>query len=187
MTNRPSRRALLCGASALLAGSALAACTVSTNGNVTTITLNVAKIVAYGQAGLNAAATVTSYLSAFPAVSPYAAAITAAETALSGALQALSSTAGSTLTIDYNDATWRTRVDSVLNALAQVGAAISTAISGAGSALSSTVKADATTALSALHTIISLFDALVGVSAARAVAAPAMSEAQALRVLGVIR
>ncbi|GBQ32327.1 hypothetical protein HLH34_04525 [Gluconacetobacter azotocaptans] len=182
-----SRRSLLRGAIALAGASALAACAVSTNGNVTTITLNVAKIDAYGQAGLNAAATVTGFLSTVPAAAPYVPLIAAAETALSGALTALSSAAGSALTIDYNDATWKTRVDSVLHALAAVGTAIGVALKGMGPALPASIAADANTAVSALRTVISLFEGLVGVSAARAVAAPEMTEAQALRVLGVSR
>ncbi|MFT9361599.1 hypothetical protein [Acetobacter okinawensis] len=201
MTNL-SRRSLL--RSSGLAGIALlAACTVATTNGVTTITLDVTKVKNYGQAGLNAAATVTSFLSTFPAMAPYALAITAAETALSGALSAFSSAAGSTLTISYNDASWKTRVDSILTDLDELDAAITNAISGSGSVLSTTVIADAKTADNALATVISVFKALLGVSDAKApvdtpaqvtrdmvlVGAPVpstgMTEARALAILGV--
>lgn len=197
-----SRRSLL--RSSGLAGIALlAACTVATTNGVTTITLDVTKVKNYGQAGLNAAATVTSFLSTFPAMAPYALAITAAETALSGALSSFSSAAGSTLTISYNDASWKTRVDSILTDLDELATAITSAISGSGSVMSTTVIADAKTADNALATVISVFKALLGVSDVRApvntptqftrdmlmVGAPVpstgMTEARALAILGV--
>ncbi|MFT8587381.1 hypothetical protein [Acetobacter papayae] len=179
-----SRRALL--RSSVLAGMAmLAACTVTTTNGVTTITLDVTKVKNYGQAGLNAAATVTSFLSTFPAMAPYALAITAAETALSGALSAFSSAAGSTLTISYDDASWKTRVDSILTDLDTLAAAIESAIAGSGSTLSTSVIADAKTAYNALATIISVFKALLGVSSAVRNGPTSMTEAQALAALGV--
>ncbi|GAB3588401.1 hypothetical protein [Acetobacter peroxydans] len=197
-----SRRSFLRSA-ALVGATALTACTVTTTNGVTTITLDVTKVKNYGQAGLNAAATVTSFLSSFPALAPYALAITAAETALSGALSAFSSAAGSTLTISYNDATWKTRVDSILSDLDTLAAAIESALSGSGAALSSSVLSNARTAYNALATLISVFKALLGVPDAKApvgtrtrltrdmvlvgapVPATGMTEAQALKALGV--
>jgi hypothetical protein len=197
-----SRRSFLRSA-ALVGATALTACTVTTTNGVTTITLDVTKVKNYGQAGLNAAATVTSFLSSFPALAPYALAITAAETALSGALSAFSSAAGSTLTISYNDTTWKTRVDSILSDLDTLAAAIESALAGSGSVLSSSVLSNARTAYNALATLISVFKALLGVSDAKApvgnrmhltrdmvlvgapVPATGMTEVQALRALGV--
>ncbi|MCH4094644.1 MAG: hypothetical protein LKE96_10180 [Acetobacter peroxydans] len=197
-----SRRSFLRSAT-LVGATALTACTVTTTNGVTTITLDVTKVKNYGQAGLNAAATVTSFLSSFPALAPYALAITAAETALSGALSAFSSAAGSTLTISYNDASWKTRVDSILSDLDTLAAAIESALAGSGSVLSSSVLSNARTAYNALATLISVFKALLGVSDAKApignrmhltrdmvlvgapVPATGMTEAQALRALGV--
>lgn len=186
---------------ALVAVATMAGCAVTTTNGVTTITLDVAKVKVYGQAGLNAAATVSSFLSAFPALAPYAAAISVADTALSGALSAFSEAAGSTLTINYNDATWQTRVSSVLDDLNTVSGAINSAIAGSGSVLSATVIADAKTASNALATIVSVFEALLGISSTRAPVrarmtrdmvfvgatnpATGMTEAQALAILGV--
>ncbi len=197
-----SRRSFLRSA-ALVGATALTACTVTTTNGVTTITLDVTKVKNYGQAGLNAAATVTSFLSSFPALAPYALAITAAETALSGALSAFSSAAGSTLTISYHDATWKTRVDSILSDLDTLAAAIESALAGSGAVLSSSVLSNARTAYNALATLISVFKALLGVPDAKApvgnrmhltrdmvlvgapVPAAGMTEAQALKALGV--
>lgn len=188
---------------ALVAVATTPGCSVTTTNGVTTITLDVAKVKAYGQAGLNAAATVTSFLSTFPTMAPYALAITTAETALAGALSAFSSAAGSTLTISYDDASWKTRVDSILTDLDTLAAAIESAIAGSGSTLSTSVIADAKTADNALATIIIVFKVLLGVSDAKApagtrmrvtrdmllvgapVPATGMTEAQALAALGV--
>ncbi|MBO1326844.1 hypothetical protein K2X14_17275, partial [Acetobacter sp. TBRC 12305] len=162
-----SRRNFLRNSSFLAGALALAACSTVTTNGVTTITLDVTKVKNYGQAGLNAAATVASFLSAYPALAPYMAAVTLADTALSGALTAFSTAAGSTLTISYDDATWKTRVDSILTDLDTLAAAIENAIAGSGSILSASVIADAKTAYNALATVISVFKALLGVSDSR--------------------
>ncbi|MFT9440830.1 MAG: hypothetical protein ABF593_03600 [Acetobacter papayae] len=195
------RMAMSAGALALVAVTE--GCTVTTTNGVTTITLDVTKVKNYGQAGLNAAATITSFLSSFPTMAPYALAITAAETALSGALSAFSAAAGSTLTINYNDASWETRVNSILTDMDTLAAAIESAIAGSGSTLSASVIADAKTAYNALNTVISVFKALLGVSDAKApvgtrmhltrdmvlvgapVPATGMTEARALAILGI--
>ncbi|MFT9385509.1 hypothetical protein [Acetobacter sp.] len=188
---------VLMSAAALAGVAALPGCTVTNTNGVTTLTIDVAKVKNYGQAGLNAAATVTSYLSSFPTMAPYALAITAGATALSGALSAFSAATGSTLTISYDDATWKTRLDSILTGMETVGDAIAKAIVGGASALPASVVTDAKTADNALATIISVFKALLGVSDAHApftrdmllVGAPVpvtgMTEAQALKALGV--
>ncbi|MFT8334664.1 MAG: hypothetical protein ABF628_00645 [Acetobacter orientalis] len=196
-----SRRSLMRTSSLGLGLALLTACTVTTQNGVTTITLDVTKIKNYGQAGLNAAATVGSFLGGFPTLAPYAAVIELADTALSGALAAFSTAAGSMLVITYNDASWKTRIDSVLADLNKVASAIEGAISGSGSVLSAKVLAEAKTYKNALATIISVFQALLGVSDAPAQASTAMTramirtgaphpvtgmtEAQALKVLGV--
>lgn len=196
-----SRRSFMRTTTACSLAALLTACTVTTQNGVTTITLDVTKIKNYGQAGLNAAATVGSFLAGFPALAPYAAAIELADTALSGALTAFSTAAGSTLVITYNDASWKTRIDSLLTDLNKVGASIESAISGSGSVLSASVLAQAKTYDNALNTIISVFQALLGVSDVTTPAGSAMTramiragaahpttgmtEAQALKVLGV--
>ncbi|GBQ91837.1 hypothetical protein AA23498_1292 [Acetobacter nitrogenifigens DSM 23921 = NBRC 105050] len=177
-----SRRSFLRNSALVGAALTAAACTVTTTGGVTAITLNVAKLQAYGQAGLNGAATIVGLAAGVASLTPYLPAIEVGETALAAALTAFSSAAGATVTITYDDTNWKTRVDSLFSDLSTVASSIDAAIQGAGSALSTTVRNDATMALNALETVIALFRALL--SGASAGATP-MSEPQALRVLGV--
>ncbi|QHC35334.1 hypothetical protein [Komagataeibacter xylinus] len=183
-------------AAAIAAATALPACTVTKNGNVTTLTLNVAAIKDYGQAGLNAVSTILSIAALASAIgAPTVAIINAGDTALGAALNAFSSAAGSTLTITYDDTNWKSRVDSVLSALGTVESDLSAAITGVETRIASTDLSNANTALSALGTIVSAFKGLLDsvavrrpVGAAMASATPAPSQAQvqqALRVLGV--
>lgn len=181
----PTRRAFLRGSSALVVGAALTACTVTKNGEVTTLTLNVAAIKDYGQAGLNAVSTILSIAALASAIgAPTVAIITAGDTALGAALNAFSSAAGSTLTITYDDTDWKSRVDSVLSALGTVESDLSAAITGVETKVASTDLGNANTALNALATIVSAFKALLDSVAVRhpvgamANATPAPSQAQ---------
>ncbi|MHC0612973.1 twin-arginine translocation signal domain-containing protein [Komagataeibacter oboediens] len=192
----PTRRAFLRGSSALVAAAALTACKSTTTGNVTTITINVAEIKDYGQAGLNAVTTVLSIAAVASAIgTPAVGIIGLADTALSTALTDFSTAAGSTLTITYDDTNWRTRVDSILSALTKVESDLSAAITGVSTKVSNTDLSDANTALNALGTIVSAFKALldsvatrrnVGARLSGSAAAPSQAQVQqALQVLGV--
>lgn len=164
----PTRRAFLRGSSALVAAAALTACKSTTTGNVTTITINVAEIKDYGQAGLNAVTTVLSIAAVASAIgTPAVGIIGLADTALSTALTDFSTAAGSTLTITYDDTNWRTRVDSILSALTKVESDLSAAITGVSTKVSNTDLSDANTALNALGTIVSAFKALLDSVATR--------------------
>ena len=180
----PTRRGFL---GALAAGSALGvlgACTVTKNGKVTTITLNVAKVKAYGQAGLNAVDTILSIAAVATAIgAPAVAVINVADGALSAALTAFTSAAGSSITVSYDNANMKTRINSVLSALQVVATDLQAGLTGASAKVSSSILSDAMTALSALKTLVSVFEGLLGVVS---LAEPAMTEAQALRVLGVM-
>ncbi|MCK9820747.1 hypothetical protein [Komagataeibacter oboediens] len=191
-----TRRAFLRGSSAFVAAAALTACSVSKSGNVATITINVAEIRDYGQAGLNATSTVLSIAAIASAIgAPTVSIIGLADTALSTALTTFSDAAGSTLTITYDDTNWKSRVDSILSALTKVESDLSAAITGVSTKVSSTDLANANTALNALATIVSAFKALldsvttrrnVGARLSSAAAAPSQAQVQqALRTLGV--
>ncbi|MFT9258933.1 MAG: hypothetical protein ABF535_12810 [Acetobacter sp.] len=171
---------------ALAAATTLAACTVTTSGSTTTVTLDVAKVRAYGQAGLNAAATVMDFLAPLPGLAPYVAGIRTACAGLSGALGAFSAAVGPALAVSYDDATWKTLVNSILSDMGAVSSAIAAAIQGGGSTFSASVGADATTALNALDTLINLFSGVLGLAgAALTPGQPRMTERQALKSLGV--
>lgn len=182
-TKSPTRRGFL---GALAAGSALGvlgACTVTKNGSVTTITVDVAKVKAYGQAGLNAVSTILSIAAVASAIgAPAVSVINIASAALDASLTAFASAAGSSVTVSYDNATMKTRINSVLADLQTVASDLEAGLTGASSKVSSSVLSDATTALSALKTLVSVFEGVLGIVS---LADPAMTEAQALRVLGV--
>jgi len=141
----------------------------------------------YGQAGLNAVATILS-IGAFASVigAPAVAVIDAADVALSGALSAFEAAAGKSLTITYDTSSPSSVVDSVLGALQTVAGDLQAAVKTANASLSDSDLSKATTVLAAVETVVSLFKGLLGVvsvSAGRAT----MTEAQALRILGVYR
>ncbi|WP_019092053.1 hypothetical protein [Komagataeibacter europaeus] len=186
----------LLSAVGIAAAAMLPGCKSTTTGNVTTITINVAEIKDYGQAGLNAVTTVLSIAAVASAIgTPAVGIIGLADTALSTALTDFSTAAGSTLTITYDDTNWKTRVDSILSALTKVESDLSAAITGVSTKVSSTDLSDANTALNALGTIVSAFKALldsvatrrnVGARLSGSAAAPSQAQVQqALQVLGV--
>lgn len=168
MSPNISRRVLLRAGTGTLAAGLLAACAVTKSGNVTTITINVAEIRDYGQAGLNAVSTILSIAALASAIgSPAVGIINVADTALSAALTSFSTAAGSTLTISYDDTNWKSRVDSILSALTKVEDDLSMAMTGVSTKVSGTDLSDASTALNALGTIISAFRALLDSVAVR--------------------
>lgn len=181
---RPTRRGFLKAALAGTTIGALGACTVTKNGNTTTITVNVAKVKAYGQAGINAVSTVLSITAVASAIgTPTIAVIETASTALSASLTAFASAAGSSVTVSYDSTSIKSAVNSVLADLQTVASDLSSAITGASSTVSSSILSDANTALSALKTVVSVFEGLLGVTS---MSEPTMTEAQALRILKVI-
>jgi hypothetical protein len=188
------RRGFL-GLGAGIAAAALGACTVSKSGNVTTVTLNVAEIKDYGQAGLNAVTLVLSIAAVASAIgTPVVGVIGLADTALSTALTDFSNAAGSTLTITYDDTNWKSRVDSILSGLTTLQTDLTAAITGASTKVSSADLSNANTALTALGTIVSAFKGMldslagrrnVGTMVAVAVPPAKVRVQQALQVLGV--
>lgn len=186
----------LLSAAGIAAAAMLPGCKSTTTGNVTTITINVAEIKDYGQAGLNAVTTILSIAALASAIgSPAVGIISLADTALSTALTDFSNAAGSTLTITYDDTNWKSRVDSILSALTKVEGDLSAAITGVSTKVPDTDLSDANTALNALGTIVSAFKALldsvgvgrnVGARLSGAAVAPSAAQVQqALQVLGV--
>lgn len=185
-----NRRSLLAAAGGLGVALALAGCATTTTGSVTTVTLNVAKITAYAQAGLNAIATVTDALAMFPALSTYTAPVKAIEAVLRVALTNFTAAAGSSVMVSYDDANIKTIVDSILADIQSIASQIATIIGKmaeqAALGISSNTVNTVQTAHDALATIISVFQALITANTAMRSVAPrqtAMSEAQALRAL----
>jgi len=158
---------------------------VATNNGVTTITLDVGRIKTYAQAGLNAVAMVLSMGAVSSAIgAPAVAVITAADSALSAALDGFAAAAGNSLTITYGSTSIGTKVDSVFAALEAVSADLGAGITAALGALGSADAAKVTAVNDALKTVVSVFSAMAGDKAV-SVRGNAMPEVRALRVLGV--
>lgn len=159
-----SRRNFL-RSSALVGATALTACTVVTNGKTTTVTLNTAKVKAYGQAGVNAIATILSITAISTAMgAPAVAAIETAGGALSAALASFSSATNGTLTITYDDTNWKTAVDTILVDLNSVATALRAGLTAAQSTVTSTIINGAITVFNALLTVLDAFMGVLGIS-----------------------
>ena len=182
-----SRRSFLRTAGLLACGTALAACTVTKSGNVTSVTLNVAKIDAYAKAAQNFANTIlsvpliTSALGRGPVTI-----INACVTNIVAAIDQFDTAANGAATVSYDSTSIKTAVKSIISDLQTVLAYGGQAVAGIEN---TTATADTlskvNTAISAAETVLSLLTALI-VSAGVARAAPTpMSEAAALAVLGV--
>lgn len=177
-----SRRNFL-RASALLGATALTACTVATSGSTTTVTLNTAKVKAYGQAGINAIATILSVTAIATAMgAPAVAAIEAAGTALAASLTAFSSATYGTLTISYDDSSRKTEVDTILVDLNAVASALRSGLMAAQSTVTSKVIDTAITVFNGLLTVLDAFMGVLGISLSSVTDA---QEATALKTLGV--
>lgn len=166
---------------------ALGACTITTSGGVTTLSLNVAKVVAYGQAGINAVSMILSVAAVSSAIgAPAVAIINTSATALEAALAAFKTTAGSAVTVSYDNTSVKTAVDSVLSDLKTVAANLSSAVAGASTSVSSDILSTLNTTLKAVETVLSAFEAVLGVAVKRSLmteTVPAMTEPKALSYL----
>lgn len=178
-----SRRNLLRSSVLAVACTGLAACAAETNGTTTTITLSTARVKAYGQAGINAVATILSITALSTAMgTPAVAAIETAGAALSAALAEFSSATHGTLKITYDRASWKTKVDSVLVDLNAVAMALRSGLTGAQHAVSSTVIDSAITVFNALLTILDAFLGALGIDLS---SVTSDAEAEALKTLAV--
>jgi hypothetical protein len=180
MTNLSRRNFLR--TSALLGATALTACTVATNGSNTTITLNTAKVKAYGQAGINAIATILSITAVASAMGvPGVAAIETAGTVLAASLTAFSSATNGTLTITYDDTNWKTKVDTILVDLNGVATALRSGLSAAQQTITSPVI---NTAITIFNSLLTVLDAFMGVLGINRSSVTDTQEATALKTLG---
>ena len=169
--------------SALLGATALTACTVSTSGSTTTVTLNTAKVKAYGQAGINAIATILSITVIASAMgTPAVALIETAGTALAASLTAFSSATNGTLTITYDDTNWKTKVDTILVDLNGVATALRSGLSAAQSTVTNPIINTAITAFNALLTVLDAFMGVLGINLS---SVTDTQEATALKTLAV--
>ncbi|QHC36413.1 hypothetical protein [Komagataeibacter xylinus] len=174
------RRALRMGAGTLMAG-ALAGCTLTRAGKITTITLNVAEVTDYGNAIVSFANTAISLSFVTAAMGP--ANVALANTviaALREALDAFGTAAGSSTSVSYDTTSIRTAFDSILSDIEQINTLIIAVIAGMASGLSGTVVSEAKTTANAASTLISLLKAMVDMTARRPAVGTAVSAQEAV-------
>ena len=135
-----SRRTFLRSTGLVAAAATLTACTVTTSGKTTTLTLNTTKVKAYAQAGINAVTTILSITAISTAMgAPAVAVIEAAGGALSTALSAL--------LVDLNN----------------VAVAIRAGLVAAQQTVTNSVINTAITTFNALRTVIDAFEGVLGI------------------------
>lgn len=163
-----NRRALFVQAGGALMGAALlSGCVTTKQGTQTKLTINVAKINAYIQAGLNAAATVTGVVSMIPVLAVYSAPVKKVTELLQAVQVSFTAAVGDRLEFAYNDASVMTIVNSALDAIEQVGDLIKKIFIDV---MKSTLSASATdvskveVTYNSIMTIISVFKALITTS-----------------------
>lgn len=182
-----SRRSLLRTAGLLACGTALAACTITKSGNVTSVTLNVAKVDAYAKAAQNFASTILSVPLVTAALGTGTVTlINASLTGIVAAIDQFDAAANGAATVSYDSTSVKTAVNSVIADLQTVLTYAKQGISGIESTPSTAdTISKVGTVISAAETVLSLLTALiVSVGVVRASPTP-MSEATALAVLGV--
>lgn len=168
----PTRRGFMKAAAGIAGMAALAGCTVTKSGTTTTVTLNVAEVVDYGNAILSFASTAIniSFVASGMGTANVALANTVIASLKSG-LTAFSTAAGSSTSVSYDSASVKAAFDSILADVEKVDTLIISTITGTASNLSSSVVSDAKTAAGAAETLISLLKAMVDMSAHRPAAA----------------
>lgn len=190
MSHTLSRRSMLSGSAMTLAAvTLLAGCkTISADGTTHGVSVNVSKIKAYAVAGLNAAATISTLLSVIPAYAPYGLVIAGATSLLKADLESFTQAAGNMSTLTVDTSSTGSLVHSLVNDLDQVLSAIgaltrSDTVSSLG--LSPALHNTVATITTALTTIVSIFQVLLGTMVTTGAGGQTMSEEEALRTLNV--
>lgn len=160
-----SRRNFLRTTGLVAAAGALTACTVTTSGKTTTLTLNTAKVKAYGQAGINAVTTILSITAVATAMgAPAVAAIEAAGGTLSVSLSAFASETNGNLTVSYDNTDAKSRIDTLLVDLNSAAVALRAGLVAAQQTVTNSAINTAIAAFNALLTVIDAFEGLLGIS-----------------------
>lgn len=173
----PLSRRLLLSASALIPVAACGIVSTNTTNGVTTLTVDVAQVSAWGQAFANAALLI----SGLPGVAG-----TSVGTLIAGVsvtaktdLAAFTTFAGNNVSLSFNS----TSVPAAISSLLADGQTLLVDAGGV-TGLSSSVATTAQTYIDAISTLVALFQGALSSGVAAAMA-PKMTEAQALMALGV--
>jgi hypothetical protein len=176
LATHPTRRIALLSAASLLALAGCSAVTSTTTNGVTTITVNVADVDAWGQAFLNASGLIL----ALPGIAalPVGAAISAVLAVIKTDLAAFDTASGGNVTLTFN----ATSVPAAIQSVLADGKTLLSDAAGVPGAVTATVQATASEYVQALETVVSTFAAAIGQITA---GASPMSLGQALSVLKV--
>ena len=155
-----TRRDFIRGVAGIAGITALAACTVTKNGSVTTLTLNTQQVEDYGNAVLSFASTAigVSFVASGLGVSGVAIAM-AAITELKDGLDALNKAANGKATVEYDNASVKTAFDSIVAAVKKINGYIVATITS--TVANSDVVNNAKVAANAASGIISIIQGLV--------------------------
>jgi len=183
----PTRRLFIATTGLGIPAFGLVGCTTSKNGNVTTVTINVAEVDAYAQAAGKGLALFADV--AGPAIGPAATEIVnAADTAITVAAANFDKAVAGSLTVTVDSTSLATLVSSVSAAAGKVAAAVGQSFTGTG--LSAQDQQNAQTYLDAFQTAVALIQDLVAMAGKVGAVAPkmapaAMFSAVGMKVLGV--
>jgi hypothetical protein len=180
--NRIMSRRRLLSMSTIGAAGLLAACTMTTGGGSTTVTLDVAKIVTNSEAMLSALSAVLMVPTVIIALGVNYAAAEAALTAAQATLAEIEALTNGSITVTANTARLQALVTSLLND-AQTALAL---VQNVATALTGAVATQVTNAVSAILVLIPFVRMAAGFPAVQPVVG-AMSEQQALSVLHQVR
>lgn len=159
MTNN-TRRNFLKAAAGIAGATALAGCTITKNGTVTTVTLNTQEVLDYGNTVLSFAKAGIALPFVADALAPAGMVIArGAINSLSSALAAFNKAANGKATVSYDDTSVKTAFDSIMSDLTTVNQYIVQTI--AATVADSTVVKNAQIAANAAAGLISIIKGLV--------------------------
>lgn len=156
----PSRRGFLKAAAGIAGITALAGCTVTKNGSVTTVTLNTQEVLDYGQSILSFAKAGVGITFVASALGASGIAIAdAAISALDTALTAFNKAADGKATVTFDDSSVKSAFESIVDSAETINNYIVATITATVS--DSTVVSEAKVAANAAAGLISILKALV--------------------------
>lgn len=182
--HHPSRRSFLRGSAALLAGTTLAACTVTASGGVTTITLNVSEVLTDTNVALAVVKTALGFTGVPAAVvTAVNDGITLIQAGLSGFQQA----AGSSLVLTFDGSSPPAALVSLIGDLRTVAANIAAVAQSEGTTLSSSVLTQVQTISTDVANIGAILESIISVTAAVSTGAATSALAQRAARIDAIR
>ncbi len=165
----------------------LAGCTITRDGTTTKLTLDVDKIKNYAQAGINAVGLISTSLALFPGFSVLSGNILKISESLKDDLNSFTIAVGGAIEIVYDDANYKTIIDSIVKNLDSLYYAIDAIVSTVG--FNTGIGTDVSNKLNLIRqatlVVVSAINTLVGGFLTTAAGYTEMTEPDALSVLNV--